>query len=118
MKIHCLAVLMFATTARAWTTLVLNNNNDSGAGSLRQAILDANALGGATITFRSVTGTILLERGLPILTTPITILGPGAAQLVVKTTSSVVLTNAAGNTAHVRGLTFTGLGDLGTVRNF
>ncbi len=51
------------------TTFVVTNTNDSGVGSLRQAILDANALGGLdTITF-SITGagphTINLLSALP-----------------------------------------------------
>src|SRR5262245_7740375 len=46
----------------------VTNLNDSGAGSLRQAILDANAAAGAdTITF-SVKGTISLLSSLPDIT--------------------------------------------------
>jgi hypothetical protein len=53
----------------------VTHTGDRGAGSLRQAILNANALGGApTITFDSEVGsfatpqTISLERPLPLLT--------------------------------------------------
>lgn len=56
------------------------NTNDSGTGSLRQAVLDANANAGAdTITFDpSVTGTITLTSGqLAIRNDGLTITGPG-----------------------------------------
>ena len=58
---------------------------DSGAGSLRQAIADANALAGAdTITFQaSVTGNITLTTGDIDITDSVTIDGPGAAALSV-----------------------------------
>jgi predicted outer membrane repeat protein len=50
---------------------------DSGAGSLRQAILDANASAGAdTITF-SVSGMIVLGSSLPIITDDLVIDGSG-----------------------------------------
>ncbi len=64
-------------------TFIVMNTNDSGAGSLRQAILDNNAFGGNTITFSSgVTGAITLASVLEI-TTDATILGPGAKVLTV-----------------------------------
>lgn len=59
--------------------------NDAGAGSLRQAILNANALAGAdTITFNlgSGSGTILPATPLPLISDPVTIDGssqPGFA---------------------------------------
>lgn len=49
--------------------LTVDNLADSGAGSLRQAMLDANSLAGADTIVFSVTGTILLSSGaLPGLT--------------------------------------------------
>ena len=65
-------------------TLLVYNNNDAGAGSLRQAITDNNALGGGnTIVFSNiVTGTITLGSALSI-TTDVTILGPGANVLTI-----------------------------------
>ena len=62
-------------------TFTVTNNNDSGAGSLRQAITDADAAGGSsTINFASsVSGTISLSSALPILSSSVTIDGSGAA---------------------------------------
>jgi hypothetical protein len=71
----------------AQTTFVVTNTNDDGAGSLRQAILDANANAGADIINFNIPGagvhTISLLGSLPALTDPVTIDGysqPGASQ--------------------------------------
>lgn len=70
-------------------TFSVTNANDSGAGSLRQAILDANAAAGAdTINF---TGTmadttpdiITLTTGQLVITDDLTITGPGANLLTI-----------------------------------
>src|SRR5438105_15787083 len=67
------------------STLLVYNNNDSGAGSLRQAILDNNTLGGGyTIIFsNSVSGTIRLTTGELLINQNVTILGPGRAVVAV-----------------------------------
>lgn len=60
----------------------VTNNNDSGAGSLRQAILDAQ--NGDTITFApNVSGTIELTSGELAITENLTLTGPGSATLSV-----------------------------------
>ncbi len=64
-----------AQTARA-ATFTVTNINDSGTGSLRQAILDANASPGADTIDFSVSGTIVLASTLEI-TVPLTIDGAG-----------------------------------------
>jgi hypothetical protein len=64
-------------------TFTVTNTNDSGAGSLRQAILDANAAAGEdTITF-STSGTITLTSGQLEVTDDLTITGPGASSLAI-----------------------------------
>ena len=68
-----------ANPARA-TTITVTNTNDSGPGSLRQALADAND--GDTINF-AVTGTIGLTSGELLVDKSITISGPGAGNLAV-----------------------------------
>src|SRR5262249_27934325 len=83
-----------ATTARESTdahnpvapfVFTVINTNDSGAGSLRQAILDANSMGGGTIEFNIPGGgvhTISPLTALPTITQSVTIDGytqPGAS---------------------------------------
>ena len=61
-------------------TFVVTNLNDSGPGSLRQAILSANANSPAadTINFQAgLTGTITLTSGELAITDSVTINGPG-----------------------------------------
>src|SRR4051812_18525315 len=66
-------------------TFTVTNLNDSGAGTLRQAIFDANtALGPDQITFQSsLSGHITLGSALPTITTPVEVTGPGAGKLAV-----------------------------------
>ncbi len=61
----------------------VTNTDPSGAGSLRQAIIDANSnTGHDTIDF-GVDGTIVLTDSLPAITDTLTISGPGAGSLAV-----------------------------------
>src|SRR5512143_1596746 len=58
----------------------VTNLNDSGPGSLRQAIADAPP--GGTIDF-AVTGTITLTSGQLVITNNLTINGPGRTNLTI-----------------------------------
>src|SRR5439155_16011563 len=74
------------TSTNVWgATLLVYNTNDTGAGSLRQAVSDNNALGGGySIVFSTiVTGTIGLVIGELLATRDVTIVGPGANVLTV-----------------------------------
>lgn len=72
-----LALWLGLGTAQA-VTFTVTNTNDSGPGSLRQAILDANALAGSpdTINF-NVSGTITVLSVLPVITDTLAIDGTG-----------------------------------------
>src|SRR5436190_9103760 len=76
------AVLLFAATAMSAhaATITVTNTNDSGAGSLRQAL--AVAHDGDRITF-AVSGTITLTSGALVVAKSVTISGPGADQLSI-----------------------------------
>jgi hypothetical protein len=110
--------------ANASTTFTVMNTADSGPGSLRQAILDANAtLGADTINFDpSLTGTITLTTGqLPAITDNLTVTGPGAANLTISGNhASRVFLIADGVTVMISDLTISNgsiIGDGGGISN-
>src|SRR5262249_34287486 len=94
------------------TVIVVTNTNDSGPGSLRDAL--AAASDGDTIDATGVSGTILLTSGALQITHNVTVNGPGAANLAVNgNASSQVFENFAA-AATISGFTITnGRGDEG-----
>jgi hypothetical protein len=88
-------------------TITVTNTNDSGAGSMRQAIVDAND--GDTIVF-AVTGTIVLTSDGLVIDNDLTISGPGADRLSIngnQAGSGCVFGIAHNNTVTISGLTIT-----------
>jgi HYR domain/Right handed beta helix region len=83
-------------------TLTVTNTNDSGAGSLRQAI--AGAASGDTITF-AVTGTITLTSGELAINKNLTIMGPGAGNLTISGNNASRVFNITAGTVTISGLT-------------
>src|SRR5215813_5219225 len=77
-----IAILLFFAieTVVDATTITVTNTNDSGPGSLRQALATAN--NGDTINF-AVSGTITLTSGELDVTKNVTIAGPGANRLAI-----------------------------------
>ncbi|MBK9256692.1 MAG: HYR domain-containing protein [Saprospiraceae bacterium] len=72
-------VFCIFSISEVWSaTYTVSNTNDSGAGSLRQAILDANANPGDDIINFSVSGTLTLATSLPTVTGGLTIDGTTA----------------------------------------
>jgi predicted outer membrane repeat protein len=63
--------------APAATTFTVTNTNDSGPGSLRQAIADANSVPGPDTIRTTAQGTVHLASTL-LITDEVTLLGPGA----------------------------------------
>ncbi len=90
--VSLLGLLLFslACAASRANTFTVTTLNDSGMGSLRQAITDANANAGAdSIVFASgLTGTIALTSALPNLTDDVTLNGPGAKLLTIARSSA------------------------------
>lgn len=76
---------LFAAGSAQAASFEVTNLNESGLGSLRQAIIDSNALAGAdVITFQAgLTGTITLTTGQLVVSDSVTITGPGAASLTI-----------------------------------
>src|SRR5712692_7186674 len=99
------------------STFLVTNLNDNGAGSLRQAILDANSLPGAdAIDFAGgLSGTITLTSGQLNITDDLTIEGPGAGTLAVSgNDASRVFRVGSGVSVDIDALTIThGLADNG-----
>jgi hypothetical protein len=88
-------------------TITVTNTNDSGLGSLRQALHDAND--GDTITF-AVTGTIVLTSDGLVIDNDLTISGPGANRLSINGNQAgygCVFGIADNNTVTISGLTIT-----------
>ncbi|MBX3474179.1 MAG: right-handed parallel beta-helix repeat-containing protein [Planctomycetes bacterium] len=94
MRFLCIvAVFVFACGLAAQNQFNVSNLNDSGAGSLRQAILDANATPNQMVSMvpvadeirfqAGVTGTITLASALPVITEGVSIIGPGRALLTI-----------------------------------
>ncbi|MEX0879781.1 MAG: IPT/TIG domain-containing protein [Thermoanaerobaculia bacterium] len=104
--------LVLAASPLAAATFTVTNTNDSGAGSLRQAILDANATPGAdTISF-NIPGagvhTITPASDLPQITDPVIIDGytqPGTSSNTLASADNAVLlieiSGASGNTLRI-----------------
>ena len=94
------------------TDPVVINNLDSGAGSLRQAIIEA--CDGSTITFNmtAVTSPITLTSGELLINQNVTIIGPGANVLTVARSSEQAtppfrIFNVVFGTVNISGLTIT-----------
>lgn len=77
------SVLFFGAASAQSATLTVTSLGDSGAGTLRQAILDASPSGGDTIGF-AVSGVITLTSGELAIGKNLTIHGPGASVLTVR----------------------------------
>lgn len=89
------------------STFIVLNLADSGAGSLRQAVLAANAAPGAdAITFApGVHGAITLTNGELAISDDLTISGPGAGQLTVSGNHASRIFNVSGSQLTIAGLT-------------
>ncbi len=103
------ALLLGTTNTYAQAaTFPVSNLNDSGTGSLRQALANANATSGTdTITFASsVKGTLTLKTGELTISSDVSIVGPGVGVLTVSGNGSARLFTITGGTVALSGLTF------------
>jgi hypothetical protein len=103
------SLLLLAVTTTHAATLLVYNNNDTGAGSLRQAIADNRALGGGhTIIFSNiVTGTITLTASELLVTNNVIIQGPGAKILSLSGNNSHRVFSISNAIVSISGLTIT-----------
>jgi hypothetical protein len=116
---------VLSSPALMGATFTVTNTNDTGAGSLRKAITDANALAGTDTINITATGTINLNSTLDSITTSMTITGPGASQLTVNRAMDVFTIlniSGAGVVVSISGVTINnglpqGAGNGGNVHN-
>ncbi|MBL8205316.1 MAG: hypothetical protein JNM09_13860 [Blastocatellia bacterium] len=94
-------VLLLCATNVAAATFTVTNTNNSGAGSLRQAIADAAS--GDTIAF-AVTGTITLTSGALAFSKSLSIQGPGANLLTISGNNASRVFVISGGTSSLSGL--------------
>lgn len=104
--------LLFSVLFSIAATFTVTNTNDSGLGSLRQAILDANATPGADVIVFNITGSgpfvITPATGLPSIDETVSINGysqPGALQGSMATRVIQIVLNGASAGAGSSGLT-------------
>ncbi|HWW60735.1 MAG TPA: right-handed parallel beta-helix repeat-containing protein [Thermoanaerobaculia bacterium] len=99
-RLLCLAALLCAALPTFAATFVVTNTLDAGAGSLRQALLDANVSNGTdhvTFAIAAASKTITLSTELPVITDSIVIDGttqPGYAGAPVVELDGSQLTDA------------------------
>ena len=97
----CLSAIAHSASA---TTLTVTNLNDSGVGSLRQAISNAASNGDVIVFAAGVTGTITLTSGELFFTKSLTIAGPGAVNLTVSGNNTSRVFSVLGGEIIISGL--------------
>lgn len=101
--ICALILAMLATASTSYALPTVNNKNNSGAGSLRDAIINAN--NGDTIDFSpGLSGTIVLASPPLTLSKNLTIIGPGAGVLGVDGNGGVGIFRLTTGTTAISGL--------------
>lgn len=101
-----LAAMLGALAVQA-ATFNVTSLADSGPGSLRQAIVDANASAGADVIAFAATGTIVLAGGELSIADDLTVQGPGAGRLAIdgNGSSRVLAISGTGTDVTISGLT-------------
>lgn len=95
-------------------TIIVSNANDAGAGSLRQALIDADVDPGKDTvvfdkTFFATQKVISLASDLPTITSDIAIMGPGTANATIDGNGQYRIFNFDDNSTEVRAASVSGL---------
>ena len=109
----CLILACALAISAHATTIIVSNTNDSGPGSLRQALADAND--GDTIDATSISGVITLTAAQLLVDKSVTINGAGADVLAIDGNATTrVFQTDTGETVTISGLTMrNGQGNFG-----
>ena len=109
----CLTLACALAISAHATTIIVSNTNDSGPGSLRQALADAND--GDTIDATSISGVITLTAAQLLVDKSVTINGAGADVLAIDGNATTrVFQTDTGETVTISGLTMrNGQGNFG-----
>src|SRR5437870_2586206 len=100
------ALLAIGVSQLQATTIFVTNTNDSGPGSLRDAV--ASATDGDTIDMSGIAGTIILTSGELLVTNSVDIISPGPNLLAVNGNAASRVFHIGSNTVvSISGLTVT-----------
>ena len=104
--VSCLLAALLAPTSGRCATLLVSNTGNAGVGSLRQALQDNGLMGGGnTIVFvGGAVGTITLTSGELLISTNVTIIGPGADVLTVSGNNASRVFRVTNAVASISGL--------------
>jgi hypothetical protein len=108
LSVLLVVTVLWLPASAAAISYPVTNRDDSGEGSLREAILNANSHPGADSISIGVTGTINLKTALPPISEDLAIAGPGADDLTVRREAFAafrIFDFADGVTASLSGLT-------------
>jgi hypothetical protein len=109
-QVVVLALVLWHSVAHA---IPVTNTNDAGAGSLRDAITQANQAQGSNTIAISATGTIALVSPLPVMSFTLTITGPGADKLTIQGSASPSPVLSISGAVQISGLTIRGGSNAG-----
>lgn len=107
-----LALLVWHSVAYA-AAFTVTNTDDTGTGSLRAAITNANAAKGSNTITISANGKIVLASPLPLLGFTLTITGPGADKLTIQGSPGPAPVLTSNATLQLSGVTITGGANAG-----
>src|SRR5437660_9713427 len=99
-----LALLAWHPVVHA-ASFVVTNTSNTGAGSLRNAITNANGAPGINTIVISATGTIDLVSPLPPIGFTLTVTGPGASQLTIRSSTGTFPVLTTNGTVQLSGVT-------------
>jgi len=105
LRVYAGAGMIALTVAAPCSTFTVSNTNNSGPGSLRQALLDANAFPGLDVIQLDVLGEISISGGQLVVNGDVEIIGPGADQLALDAHGTSRLFQIASGHAVLSGLT-------------